>query len=167
VVTLLAFIAQGQGCPIIRQKLYAKKDPYPRPTLTKRQRFHFTNDQTFTPLVDQALQEEHDFSLLAEVQAYRNARRQTKKHAVELALAHRKLHWALEDKFLSIEKLSAADAHRQIEPCVSYDVTPEHAHVSPKAFAKAINDFEDPWFEEPTPEGGGPSEVLVTLYSYM
>ncbi|KAH9955745.1 hypothetical protein BC827DRAFT_1158095 [Russula dissimulans] len=73
---------QGQGCPI-----------------------------TFTPLIDQALQEEHDFSLLAKVQAFRNARRQVKKHATGLALAHCKMHRALEDEFLSIEKLSAANAH--------------------------------------------------------
>ncbi|KAH9954520.1 hypothetical protein BC827DRAFT_1158703 [Russula dissimulans] len=125
---------QGQGCPI-----------------------------TFTPLVDQALQEEHNFSLLAKVQAFRNARRQTKKHAAELALACRKMHRALEDKFLSIEKLSAANAHRQIEPHVSYDTTPEHAHISPEAFAKASNDFNNPWFEGPTP---GPYESSCNVITF-
>ncbi|KAH9953809.1 hypothetical protein BC827DRAFT_1273223 [Russula dissimulans] len=82
----------------------------------KCQRFHFADNQTFTPLVNQVLQEEHNFSLLTKVQAFHNACRQVKKHAAELALARRKMHRALEDEFLSIEKLSTANAHGQIEP---------------------------------------------------
>ncbi|KAH9954153.1 hypothetical protein BC827DRAFT_1158874 [Russula dissimulans] len=68
---------QGRGCPVVKEKIYARKDPYPCPQLTRKQRFAFAPNQEFTGLVDDALQHEHDLYLLAKVITYQRICRQT------------------------------------------------------------------------------------------
>jgi hypothetical protein len=48
-------LTHGRQCTVHSRTLRARKDPYPRPTLTRKQRYLFEADQPFSCLVDWAL----------------------------------------------------------------------------------------------------------------
>ena len=56
-------LTHGCHCPVHSHPLCARADPYPHPTLTKKQEFAFTPDQPFTRLVDHAVTLKKDDSL--------------------------------------------------------------------------------------------------------
>jgi hypothetical protein len=63
-------LTMGRHCVVHSRFLHARADPYPRPALTRKQLFSFSDSQPFTKLVDWALQEEADDTLRAEVSRY-------------------------------------------------------------------------------------------------
>jgi len=60
-------LTRGRRCTVHSRTLRARKDPYPRPVLTRKQRYSFEANQPFSRLVDWALDQEEDDTLKAEV----------------------------------------------------------------------------------------------------
>jgi len=76
--------SHGQGCDTHAQHLFARKDPYPQPMLTKKQCYTFAANQPHTPIINAALEQERDFTLLAKVYAFRKADEKMKRLSREL-----------------------------------------------------------------------------------
>jgi hypothetical protein len=67
-------VTDGLGCPIQIHPLRAEPDLYPKPLLTLKEEFLFTNDQPSMNLVDHVLVLEDDISLIAKIERYRAAK---------------------------------------------------------------------------------------------
>jgi hypothetical protein len=72
-------------CTVHSRTLRAHKDPYPRPTLTRKQCYSFEADQPFSRLVDWALDQEEDDMLKAEVARYRAMTKRASRIANHIA----------------------------------------------------------------------------------
>jgi len=64
-------LTHGRRYTVHSRTLRARKDPYPRPTLTRKQWYSFEADQPFSHLMDWAINQEEDDTLKAEVAQYR------------------------------------------------------------------------------------------------
>jgi len=140
----------GRGCTTHAQRLYAHKDPYPRPMLTKKQWYTFTVNQPHTPIVNATLEQERDFTLLAEVYTYRKANDKVRKLAWDLGDLKRQFHNAQVTENSSLKNLAAANAFQCIAPCVIYDQWPGPslmaAHIQ-----QGLDVWNNPWKEQATP----------------
>jgi hypothetical protein len=115
------YATRGRNCREYRFPLKAKPVLYPRPRLTTRQQHLFDSGEEFTTLVDRALQQEGDLSLVAEVQRYRNALYNVQLSARRMVQARQKLddaQWAMRD---SANRLAAANAYQRVEPHIFSD----------------------------------------------
>jgi hypothetical protein len=66
-------LSRGRNCPSHSRPLRAREDPYPRRVLTSKEAYTFFPGETFTPMVDFAVQQKGDKTLCAEVQRFRRA----------------------------------------------------------------------------------------------
>jgi hypothetical protein len=78
-------LSQGRNCSSHSRPLRAREDPYPRRVLTSKEAYTFFPGETFTPMVDFAIQQERDETLRAEVQHFRRAHDQVGDLAEDLA----------------------------------------------------------------------------------
>jgi hypothetical protein len=78
-------LLQGRNCPSHSRPLRAREDPYPRRVLTSKEAYTFFPRETFTPMVNFAVQQEGDETLCAEVQCFRSAHDQVGDLAEDLA----------------------------------------------------------------------------------
>jgi hypothetical protein len=69
-LSLELLLTCGCHCPIHSRPLCTRADPYPCPTLTKKQKFTFTPNQPFTRLVDHAIALKKDDTLRAKIICY-------------------------------------------------------------------------------------------------
>ena len=88
----------GAGHFIHKSQLHAQPDPYPRATLTKKQAFFFNIQESFTPLINQALLKVADTSILTEVKYLRVKQVWLNKKAIEMVKLQNEVHvvqWAI------------------------------------------------------------------------
>ena len=81
----------GWGCPITQLPLHACPDPYPQPMLTDTQMEVFRASRLHTPLVNQALAEDLDPFLQAEVYHYQAQQKKVCQQAHSVVKARQKL----------------------------------------------------------------------------
>jgi hypothetical protein len=84
-------LTRGQRCTIHSCTLRARKDPYPHPTLTRKQWYSFKADQPFSRLIDWAIDQEEDNMLKAEVARYRAMTKRASCIANHIAALHENL----------------------------------------------------------------------------
>src|SRR5216684_6494872 len=85
-------LSHGRNCANYSRPLRAQPDPYPRRVLTQKEAYTFYPNETFSPMVDFALDGERDTSLQGEVQRFRNAHQRVVDLAEDLAKL-KKLYW--------------------------------------------------------------------------
>jgi hypothetical protein len=128
--------------------LRARKDPYPRPALTHKQRYSFEADQPFSRLVDWALDQEEDDTLKAEVARYRAMTKRASCIANHIAALREDLADVTQQRFQSAKSLADANAYGHIAPHVIYS-TPPTEHLTDNQVHHARNFFDDPWADRP------------------
>ena len=94
-------LTRGRRCTVHSRTLRARKDPYPRPALTRKQRYSFEADQPFSRLVDWALDQEADDTLKAEVARYRAMTKRASRIANHIAALCEDLADITQQRFLS------------------------------------------------------------------
>src|SRR5258707_12718058 len=80
----------GRRGSTLRRPIYARPDPYPRPPFSRRQRHAFDPEQPFSRLVNEAILQEQDYTLIGEVTAYRRAWQLTRGRAMALIQAKKR-----------------------------------------------------------------------------
>jgi hypothetical protein len=78
-------LSRGCNYPSHLCPLRAREDPYPHQVLTSKEAYTFFPRETFTPMVDFAIQQERDKTLCAEVQHFRSAHDRVGNLAKDLA----------------------------------------------------------------------------------
>jgi len=104
-------LSQGRHCANHSRPLHARADPYPHRILTRKEAYTFYPNESFSPMVDFALNGERDTSLWGEVQRFRNAHQKVADLAKELAKL-KKLYWnTWWDEYNSLHTLAHANAY--------------------------------------------------------
>jgi len=142
--------SHGRGCDTHAQRLFAQKDPYPRPMLTKKQRYTFAANQPHTPIVNAALEQERDFTLLAEVYAFHKADEKMKRLSRELGQLKQQFQVAQLHRNDSIWNLAAANAYQWVAPHVIYDQWPGPS-LTADHIQQGLEVWNDPWKEQASP----------------
>jgi hypothetical protein len=78
-------LLRGCNCPSHSHPLRAREDPYPRRVLMSKEAYTFFPGETFTPMVDFAVQQERDEILHTEVQHFQNTHDRVRDLAKDLA----------------------------------------------------------------------------------
>jgi len=115
--------------------------------LTKKQRYAFMANQPHTSIVNAALEQERDFTLLAKVYAYRKANNKVRKLARELGDLKRQFHNTQVAKHSSLKNLAATNAYQHVAPCVIYDQWPGPSLMADH-IQQGLNVWNDPWKEQ-------------------
>jgi hypothetical protein len=136
-------LTRGHRCTVHSHTLRARKDPYPHPALTHKQRYSFKADQPFSRLVDWALDQEEDDTLKAEVARYRAMTKRASHIASHIAALHEDLADISQQRFQSAKSLADANAYYRIAPHVIYS-TPPLEHLTDNQVNHARNFFDDP-----------------------
>jgi hypothetical protein len=137
----------GYGCMVYSWPFRASPDPYPRPALTKRQEYAFTDEETFTPIVDIAIKMDGDPSLAAEVSHFHAYHSEACHCTTEMAELQRTFLKACQNARISLAHLAAASAYTCIEPCVLHDLV-DTQELPPSVRDDAIQEFANTWKEE-------------------
>jgi hypothetical protein len=141
-------LTRGRRCTVHSRTLRARKDPYPHPALTRKQRYSFEADQPFSRLVDWALDQEEDDTLKAEVTRYRAMTKRASCIANHIAALREDLANVTQQCFQSAKSLADANAYYRIAPRVIYS-TPPAEHLTDNQVHHARNFFDDPWADRP------------------
>ena len=105
-------LSRRHGCANHSRPLRAQADPYPRRVLTRKEAYTFYPNETFSPMVDFALNAERDTTLRGEVQHFRNTHQKVADLAEDLAKLKR-LYWNTRwDEYNSLRTLARANAYR-------------------------------------------------------
>jgi hypothetical protein len=133
-------LSRGRNCPSHSHPLRAREDPYPQRVLTSKEGYTFFPGETFTPMVDFAVQQEGDETLRAEVQRFRRAHDHVGDLAEDLAnlqKLYNDTHWEEQN---SLRALARANAFRRLEPRILHDA-PTTSDI-PRAMLNAgLDDF--------------------------
>jgi hypothetical protein len=141
-------LTRGRRCTVHSRTLRARKDPYPRPALTRKQRYSFEADQPFSRLVDWALDQEGDDTLKAEVARYRAMTKRASRIANHIAALREDLADITQQRFQSAKSLADANAYCRIAPRVIYS-TPPLNQLMDNQVHHARDFFDDPWADRP------------------
>src|SRR5712671_6581009 len=118
--------------------------------LTKKQRYAFAANQPHTPIVNAALEQERDFTLLAEVYAFRKADEKMKRLSHKLGQLKRQFQVAQLHRNDSIRNLAAANAYQRVAPRVIYDQWPSPS-LTANHIQQGLKIWNDPWKEQASP----------------
>jgi hypothetical protein len=116
---------RGRNFRVHSRPLHARPGPYPLPAPTRREQNLFHTRQPYTPLVDQALEIEHDNTLRAEVQRYQRKTKQAAEVALCLAMLRDKLMLIRQQARDSALCLGQADAFQRVLPRIVVDIPAE------------------------------------------
>jgi hypothetical protein len=141
-------LTRSHRCTVHSRTLRARKDPYPCPTLTRKQHYSFEADQPFSCLVDWALDQEEDDTLKAEVAQYRAMTKRASRIANHIAALREDLADITQQRFQSAKSLADANAYYHIAPRVIYS-TPPLDQLTDNQVHHAHNFFDDPWADRP------------------
>jgi hypothetical protein len=141
-------LTHGRRCSVHSRTLRARKDPYPRPALTCKQRYSFDADQPFSRLVDWAVNQEEDDTLKAEVTRYRALNKRASRIANHIVALRVDLEDVAKQRFESVKALTDANAYYRIAPRVIYS-TPPLTYMTDNQVNHARNYFDDPWADRP------------------
>jgi hypothetical protein len=141
-------LTRSQRCLVHSHTLRARKDPYPLPALTRKQRYSFDADQPFFRLVDWAVDQEEDDTLKAEVTHYRALNKRASCIANHIAALRADLEDVTKQRFESVKALMDANTYYRIAPRVIYSMPPL-THMTDNQVNHACNHFNDPWADCP------------------
>jgi hypothetical protein len=140
-------LTHGWRCTVHSRILRARKDPYPRPTLTCKQQYSFEADQPFSHLVDWALDQEEDDTLKAEVTCYRAMTKRASRIANHIAALREDLADVTQQRFQSAKSLADANTYR-IALRIIYSMPPLK-HLTDNQVNHARDFFDNPWADRP------------------
>jgi hypothetical protein len=111
----------GLGCPIDDQPLHAEPDRYPRLTMTDIQIQLFRGRESYTTMVNAALQDLQDVTLQADVYRYRAGLDRTRELAAQIVQARQDLHRERRRVSNTARRLADANAYARVYPRVMWD----------------------------------------------
>ena len=94
--------------------LRARQAPYPTPIFTKKERYLFHPQESFSPIVSKAVDELRDVTLRAEVHRYGRFTRRAERMYRQLGDLRRKCEEAAQVAYQSQEHLAEADAYVRV-----------------------------------------------------
>ncbi len=104
-------LSRGRNCTNHSCPLRAQADPYPCRMLTRKEAYTFYPNESFSPMVDFALNGERDTSLQGEVQRFHSTHQKVADLAEDLAKL-KKLYWnTWWDEYNSLHTLAHANAY--------------------------------------------------------
>jgi len=118
--------------------------------LMKKQQYAFTSRQPHTPIVNAALKQERDFTLLAEVYAYHKANNKVRKLAWDLGDLKCQFHNTQVAEHSSLKNLAATDAYQRIAPHIIYNQWPGLS-LTLDHIQQGLEVWNDPWKEQASP----------------
>ena len=104
----------GRGCGVHSTMLQARKAPYPTLVFTKKERYLFHPQESFSPIVSKAVDELRDVTLRAKVHRYRRFTRRAERMYRQLGDLRQKCEEATWTAYQSQERLAEADAYIRV-----------------------------------------------------
>ncbi|KAH9952413.1 hypothetical protein BGW80DRAFT_1452512 [Lactifluus volemus] len=144
---------QGKNCPTSCRPLRAARARFPQRPYTRKQRFLFAEDEKHSPLVDAALEELEDPTLMAEVIRHRLFISKMRRTAHHMSHLRRKFLAYQEEAWITYELLANANAAFRITHMINSDIGGgfgSGARLSHRVRLEGMDVLEDPWREEPT-----------------
>src|SRR5260370_41691223 len=133
-------LSRGCHCANHSRPLRTRADPYPRRVLTRKEAYTFYPNETFSPMVDFALNAERDTTLRGEVQHFRNAHQKVADLAEDLAKLKR-LYWNTRwDEYNSLRTLAHANVYRRLEQHILHNA-PLSSYITPAVLTTGIAYF--------------------------
>ena len=149
-VDLTAFSPQllmtnGRNCPTHSRPLHARPKEVPHAAYDRQQNFLFHNRQLHTPVVDWALEQEDDITLMAEVKRHRRLTDQARDVAMRIAALRNRLHDTQADLIVSSHSLSRANVYRRVRRHIVNRLSPQSSPYSSRHVARMVEAVNSPW----------------------
>jgi hypothetical protein len=141
-------LSRGRNCLNHSRPLRARENPYPRRVLTSKEAYTFYPGETFTPMVDFAVQQERDDTLRAEVQRFRRAHDHVGDLAEDLANLQKLYNDTRWEEQNSLRALARANAFRRLEPRILHDA-PTTSDIPRAVLNAGLDDFTNGWKHGP------------------
>ncbi|KAI0306807.1 hypothetical protein B0F90DRAFT_1814643 [Multifurca ochricompacta] len=139
------YFTMGKHHPISHAPLYATTFYHfahgPNPLLSARQQHLFDDNQSYTPLVDTALDNMHDPGAWAEVSRFRHTTHRLAEAHRNIAHWRRQADWASQNIHEATHAMSRTDLYYRVFPHLTYIHAPSHS-IPPTQVARFVPDPE-------------------------
>ena len=143
-------LTRGRGQDVHGRPLYARPAPYPKKALTKKQKFLFADDHSWTPYVDRITQDLEDQGIKPDIQRYRWLQKEIWGKAREVVEKRNQFNLLRQDLEEVGRRLGAADAYMRIAPPIIYDVPREVPPEERPQAQRASDALTNGWYDEET-----------------